>query len=456
MILFNSIFSPNIFETLSPFIINANVASEVKALKTSSTLKHISSLAYAVNHIDYLSESRFSLSRKRLINSNAWSNFTKSFWQQPIFLYVPSKITDKYMSQLESLAINRNRGANKLLLSQFSKSLNNNLIYSSSCSNSLKNTESPPVIQYFWPKACYLNYKTWLNLFNFDEIKLHFKNMQKTLNNNSGFNRMPIYAVSNRLGEIVISEPPQKNNFHSGILRLSKYNTGNVYESWFFINFEDAQEYMEYINSCYGLNSINALKILACDLGTFYEISSKYSSYIMLRLVPDLNEVGRLLNKYRYHGNIIFHKKQVYGTDYFQGQPVYIVKDGLKNQENISCSYHELLDKKEKTSGIVFTNYDTALRIWLKLTRKADISTSLNKPRLIVYNLEKFLQDKTSVVAKQSEEFLLVPSLDSYKYVLRQHRQNKYNSIYRELIDGFLFCQLWTKRIFWSLTSKQP
>ena len=462
MILFNLIFSQNITQAISPFSFFANNTERVKLLNSSKESKEVSLLAYTVNDLNCLSKSQYDLSKQKLINYSTAKNLVNNLWQQAIFLYIPNRSSDKYLAQLNSLKTHRNKFVNKMLVAHFSKSLNDYSI-SSSYSSKLSDIQSCSIVQYMWMKDLYIVFKNFFTLFDglfkTNGVKDYFNDIKILFNRDLNFNHFPIYAVCNNLGQILISEPPQKANFNSHSIDSLSGNSNfmHMYESWFFINFEDAKEYMRHIKYYYGLSdNSKVLKIFVCNLETFYKISHKYNRYLALRLVPDLTEVGRLLNKYRYYRHISFHEKQNQGADYFQGQPIYTVRYNDKNQAESSFVYKVMSGQKQKLFGAVFTNYDTALRVWLKLVQNSNTSKALNKPHLVVYNLESFLQDRAYSISKRDQNLILIPSSSSYHYALKEHLKNKTGIIHSNFVDSFLFCQLWAKRILWSLTGKQP
>nr|YP_007878300.1 conserved hypothetical plastid protein [Calliarthron tuberculosum]AGA63911.1 conserved hypothetical plastid protein [Calliarthron tuberculosum] len=445
MILFNLIFSQNITELYS---MNSHInMTSVNFLHKS--LKPRSSLAFILCDIKNLSKSKEDLASSNLLNSNLWRKFINTFWYQIVFLSTSNKLSEKYQAQLNSLNVTGGKNNYKRLLSQFSKSLTNNSIRSSLEYH--KDDYSSDNLKYVWYKG--LNFsrmQLFESLFKTDIRKGQLINLKNKLKNNIGFNSMPLYTVSNHLGQMIISE--QTEELNSGFLFSSK-NTNDWYKGWFFINFEDAKEYMYHIEKYYGLN--NELKIVSCNLETFYKISSIYNKQLLLRLVPDLNEVGNLISKYKNYNNIEFHQKQNYGKNFFQGQPLYMIKTSMHSNSQNQYYYKIFLNKKHKNYITLFTNYETAINTLNKLKLSNSVSLKANNTKLIVYNLENFLQDSIDYSSK-NKNFLLVPSKSSYKYLKTNQQQQARSIISSDLSERFLFFKLWTKRILWSLTSRQP
>lgn len=456
MILFNLIFSQKM--VVSSSFLRFNSTYEEKIINVSKPIfqKRLL-LAYDINDVNILSKSVYDLADQKFLKSNVWSNIINSFWQQTLFLSLSNDLSNKYIAQLNSLNIMRNKANYKDLIYKFGKIFNNqDLSNTSFKSFQIQNTNKLQYIQYVWLKSFSI---IQFNLFKANEVKYYFNNFLKIFDKNVSFNHLPLYTISNNLGQMIISEIPKRPNMKNHMFEPKLINTdnSNIYESWFFINFEDAQEYMQYITKYYNFSGKqNPLKIFPCNLKTFYKLSAKYSNKILLRLVPDLNQVGKLLYKYRYSNNIFFHKKQKYGSDYFQGQPIYMIVDKTKKNVNQDLYYNMNSGTTKCNYSLIFTNYNTALKIWKKMKAKLGNNKIYNKPKLVVYNLESFLKDQINTTPGNSYKLLLVPSENSYSYVKKEHLIKKHNKAYDNFTNLYSFFQLWTKRIFWSLTSCHP
>nr|QJF58452.1 hypothetical protein [Corallina officinalis]QJF58651.1 hypothetical protein [Corallina officinalis]QJF58850.1 hypothetical protein [Corallina officinalis] len=448
MILFNLIASQNITELSSiQYVNSASKINKIDVLQKSP--KSGFCFAYVRSDIGYLSKSKKDLASSDLIQSNPWRRFVNTFWSQIIFLSLPNKLSEKHVAKLNSLNSAVGKGNYKHLLSQFSKSLSNNSIRSSLFE--YDNVTYSNNMRYIWYKSLNFNRIRFLDkLFEVDKTKQKLNNLKNKLKNHIGFNSMPLYTVSNNLGQMIISEQAEQlNNGHL----LFNTNTNSLYEGWFFVNIDDAKEYMNHIEKHYGLNSTNkALKIFTSNLETFYTISSIYNNKVLVRLVPDLNEIGNLLSRYRYYRNIKFHQAQNYGKKHFQGQPVYMIN----NDDNSDSYYYEIfVNKKRKLYRTLFTNYESAINTWNKLNINSSKSLIPSKPQLVVYNLEHFLKDQ-AYDSGQNDEFLLVPSKSSYQYAKTNQVKKIHGIMNSDMIASLSFFKLWTKRILWSLTSEQP
>lgn len=446
MILFSLISSQYVSEL--PSVFNAKSTSYLNHNKRLLK-QHRPVLAYSIKKIDFLFESQDNLSNNIFIDQNFWQNVLNTFWCRSFFLSTSNKMMNKYTTKLKSLNLKNNyKGQYKYLLSEFSSSLINNNIRSSLLKSNSSNNLSIQAVEYIRFKNFHF---TKIN----NAIKLIKKNIihSNDLKKNIDLSSMPLYVVSNHLGQMIIAEQPENLKWQS-VFSSSKFY--NLCEGWFFVNVEDAQEYLNYISRNYGLKIPNeSLRIFTCNLQTFYKLLSNYNNKVSFRLVPDLNEVGNLINKYRYYSNLDFHKNQEYGKNYFKGQPIYLINGNYKDK------FHEIYVKKKKYI-LLFTNYKTALDVWNKINTQKNLSFNqfgkLQTAKLTVYNLEQFLRSNINgnYINKNVSNFMLVPSKYSYHYTKNNNLCAENKVILNEAMTSFSYIKLWVKRIVWSLTSKKP
>jgi len=261
---------------------------------------------------------------------------------------------------------------------------------------------------------------------------------------------VPLFTVSNKLGQMVISELPQEFKSKQKIISYvsDERNTQYLYHGWFFINHKDAEEYMAHISQVYGLKK-NSLKIFTCNISTLYKIMSKFNHKIEFRLIPDLQEISKLIKQYRYLKNISFDSKQQYSKKSFNGQPIYIF-----NQEDADSYDYISKNNKKDTYNLAFTNYHTAISAWNKLNYKLLNKQKSNTPSLIVYNLEDFVSNNFNY--KSKNKLLLVPSEESYTFTKKYQLRRNLDIVYNTISNRMSSLELWSKRILWSLTSRQP
>ena len=449
MILFNLIFSKNISELSDNLYTNSKYT--VKSFKPSyRPIKKKIYLAYVVKSPDILLQSQKKLASENLSTQSLKQKLFNILWRQTVFLSISNKVSDIYSNQLTALSNYQPKNVKRSLVSKFSKSLFKGSISSSLTSIPDINSGTLSNIQYMWSQG--LNFKRWnllSHLFN-KKSGNDSKSIKDYLFKNTSFNHFPLFTVSNSLGQMVISEPPEELNVKRNILDyLSfQYNTKYIYEGWFFTNYEDAKEYMQYINEYYGLKG-NKLKIFTCSFSTFYTIVNKFNNQVNFRLIPDLKEIGQLIKKYRYYKNISFHHKQKYGKTYFQGQPLYSFQTADEHNYNY-------VSRDKKKYNLVFTNYETALNIWHQINSNVLSSHVKKMPNLVVYNLEYFIKDQVNSLNNLKYPFLLVPSKSSYKFTKEKQLRKNTKIAYDSIQSYWSHLQLWSKRIVWSLTSRQP
>lgn len=451
MILFNLIFSKNISELSSTF--NENFYHlEQSSNISSSFIKKSHSIAYILKETEILSGPKQKIAKQSFIKPKIWQKIFNYSWQQKVFLSLPSKISDKYNTELSYLNIRSNQSNYKYLVSQFSRSL-----FNGSIKSSLDNDVKPFVglfsnLEYVWAKNLRLKQLSLSQFFQKNQSQNHTKKARYMFHKVLNLDHLPLFTVSNHLGQMIISEPPEELLSHKYIpdYKSNELSNQHLYQGWFFTNYEDAIEYKQYVSQYYNVKD-DKLKIFTCNLPIFYNLISQFDQKICFRLIPDLKEIGQLIRNYRFYNHVSFHKNQKYSRTYFQGQPLYMFK------EMGSYLYQPLSKNKQvQNYNLVFTNYDTACYTWNKLKKKAMSSDKSIKPKLIVYNLEYFIKDQLNNLNVQKYPFLVVPSQDSYQFTKNYQLRKNTERLYDTAIAYVSSIQLWSKRIFWSLTSKQP
>lgn len=447
MLLFNLIFAQTFLKLPDYVLVYDDNQLAIKDYK--KRYMYISSLPCLVLNTNFLTKTKENLADQKLVYNNLFRRFVNKFWQQTIVLSVPTKVSEKYIAELNSLSLVKHKVSQKKFLSQFSKSLIKGSI-KSSLSSHLSDDHQPSSIIYVWKKV--FNFKNIINssLLGLNMSRKSFWEIKKQLEGNFRINNLPLFIIINHLGQMVISEPPELSNASKGTTSLSSqdFNLTPCSEGWFFINYQDAEEYLQHIKKQYRIaDASDKLQVFICNLETFYKLSHNSRHKVHFRLVPDLHEIGKLVNEYNAYRNVEFNKDQKYGKDYFQGQPIYIVKD-----TNPDYYLGVTPDKNQIKYKPVFTNYETAIHSWNNFVKKQKYYRSSKYPELIVYNLEDFLQEQTSDPSQNQLPFLLIPSKSSYEFT----KTSQLRKVQPIASTCFSYLKLWTKRIFWSLTSRQP
>lgn len=449
MILFNSIFSQVTPEFSRGPVVNCKHASIF--LKSSTSVSKSFALAYIVKDPAIISVSTSDLAKRNFVKQSRYQKILNSIWHQVIFLSIPGKSYDKYVVDLSYLNNYKPQGANRHLISEFSQSLLQGSVSSSLSDKSGLFLSHPSSVQYGWRKGLKGTQQKVASLFRSNVYHDHLDRVKQYLYNSDCINHFPLFAVSNNLGQMIISEPPSELAIKRSVTDyMTSSNNGNLCQGWFFASFEDAKEYMETIREYYNLRKEH-LKIFACNFNTFYMITDRLGDKVHFRLLPDLTELGNLTKSYRRHSNISFHASQKHGRNYFQGQPLYIlnVKDLYK--EDLAKHGFKLFDQYK----LAFSSYDTACSAWSKVSSYVYPGKSV-KPDLLVYNLESLIADESLKTQAQADKFLLVPSESTYRFVKEHFLQKKINLLHGTALNYAASIRLWSKRVLWSLTSKQP
>lgn len=409
-------------------------------------------------------------------NPTLINDLINKYWQQTIFLSASSPVSKEYINQIikqDSLLIKQLK---KKLLITFSNALLDGRIESNTLVQPSFTTSLPfDCIKYQWKKSFNLMFS--FNLLKALKIgkntyfptKTQQKLIQKLKNNN-----IPLFVVTNYFRQIIISEPSNRilnqRNLKNNLLHwytdqiLQVQPNQGLYESWFFVNPKDADEYKNYIISRYSRSSKqHKLSVTSSQLDFYYRLNRDTPAKMEFRLFPDLQEVGKLLKEYKKTKNMVFDKRQNYGTSYFQGQPLYFIEPVLSTKKNnkekllINYSYNIPNDISLKKYTAAFLTKDSALKGWKYFREQMKEYNLPVEPKLRVYNLEDFLKD---LELTKASNILFIPGLDSYKQIEQQHLDTKSKTqlvLTRDYTTSSISTsQLWFKRLILSLTSRQP
>ena len=418
--------------------LNTNLISPNKSLNRSV------GLAYVFKNPKELSDSKKMISEKKFIKTSPSREFFNNLWQQDIFLSMNYRSLYKYNMDIHSVDILKHQKRQKLLLSKFGRALFYGSIQCSLTSSLSTPKKSFFSINYPWTKVFRSQMLKAKNLFINSNYPNHIRDIQSLLNDRINVKCLPVFTVSNHLGQMIISEPSRE---YSGFSYIK--NTAPIinqrYHGFFFINYEDAKEYLQYIQLKYNLGK-EKLNIFTCDLNIFYHIMNSSGKEVSFRLIPDLKELSLLVKDNRYKKNLSFHKNQKQGRRFFQGQPLYFInyREGALSHMISNIKY-----------TLLFTNYNEALKTANALHLKSSPSL-LQQPRVIVYNLEQFIGDHLKAKDNHNEKFLIVPSKSSYLFTKKNYLYKRRQLVYNKCAESISYVNLWLKRVFWSLTSRKP
>ena len=419
------------------------------------------------------------------INENVWnklfaksflSYFIKKYWQETMFISVSHSPVQIQFNQAKANQMSLNSSDYKNLLLDFSKALMKERIQVSMQSDCNSMNIQPNIYDLDY-SALEVVWKKGLNIVEFKDILLYIKNHLFNINKLKTIKYMnckplPLFTIVNDFNQIVLAEPSQtmlvSNNIVDyiskmyGIFIKSRYSMNNKYLALFFLNPKDATEYSESIKYKYRHLTSQSTQLFPTTLDLYYKLSQTRNKHIDFRLIPDLEEVNKVINKYQYYKNTSFCEQQNYGKNFFQGQPIYIIKPVMainkisKQKSVLHYSYNTFFNKKEIEYSAVFLNYDTALHAWSKFKKQMKNYRLSNKPQVDIHNLESFIKicEQDKKVSKKN--IIFIPSHTSYQYIKSSMKLTSQLNIFQKFINRYVYVKIITQRILWSLTSRQP
>jgi hypothetical protein len=289
----------------------------------------------------------------------------------------------------------------------------------------------------------------------------------------SKLKKVPIYTIVNGYNEIVIASPrsmPPKNSIE---LLYDKYydnflwkeDNGSVSLGLFFVNKEDAETYLQEIckKDPKGSEDIG-LNVKMVGLDTFYELNRTSKPRMQAKLVADLEEIDSLLNDYSKKSVLHFHPKQKYRKQWFQGNPIYLIKVNEKinslDKKNCTLSKYDFADSAYNNKKVLLFKRNDAYKVWELYRSKNEELNLPDKPLLEIYNLENYLLDLEKGDISLTEQTIFIPSYDSYLYskqLVQKSKIEKETSIQEKMdthVNTFVkSVQRFYKGIIWLVTS---
>jgi hypothetical protein len=276
--------------------------------------------------------------------------------------------------------------------------------------------------------------------------------------------QVPVYAVVNKQNELITASPREYDNFNSlqwlknkyHEIFLWEYDEGSISVNLFFMNKEDASSYLHEICKKEPKEAENlGLKVRTIGLDVFYRLNRTSAPRTQSRLVGDLEEISSILTKYSYESTCAMHPKQKYSKNWFQGNPIYILKFH-KNLRDAALIPYSFQDSYEK--NLIFFSKEDAMRAW-KVFLIKESKLSLNtKPNIEIYNLESFLLDLENTPSS-SLDLTFIPPFKSYIELKSQQNQKVSikNNLQQEYAYKTKLCiknlQRFYKGVIWLFTS---
>ena len=280
----------------------------------------------------------------------------------------------------------------------------------------------------------------------------------------SKLKQIPVYTIINKQNEIVTASTRDCKSANSLQWIQNKYNEvffweydeGSVSINLFFMNREDASSYLHEICKKEPKEAENlGIKIKTIGLDVFYKLNRTAAPKTQSRLVGDLKEIDLILTEYSSESTCTMHPKQKYSKDWFQGNPIYILKFH-KNLRDKTIDQYSFQDSYEKK--LIFFSKEDAIKAWkVFLIKKSQLFLN-TRPSIEIYNLENFLLDIENT-PKNSLELTFVPPYKSY-LDLKSQNNNKL-SIKQNLSEEYLYkiklqlksLQRFYKGVIWLFTS---
>ena len=280
----------------------------------------------------------------------------------------------------------------------------------------------------------------------------------------SKLKQVPVYTVVNQQNEVITASTRDYKSSHSLQWIQNKYNEiffweydeGSVSINLFFMNKEDAASYLHEICKKEPKEAENlGLKIKIIGLDVFYKLNRISAPKTQSRLVGDLKEIDLLLTKYASDSMCTMHPKQKYSRDWFQGNPIYVLKfyKNLTDNTLAPYSFHDSYEKK-----LIFFSKEDAMKAWkVFLIKKSQLPLN-TKPNIEIYNLEKFLLDLENT-PNNSLELSFIPPYKSY-LELKSHA-NQQILVKSSVTEEYLYkvklslknLQRFYKGVIWLFTS---
>nr|YP_009393487.1 hypothetical protein [Bostrychia simpliciuscula]ARW62049.1 hypothetical protein [Bostrychia simpliciuscula] len=405
------------------------------------------------------------------ISRNLWQKLINKYLQETIFISASNHLSDKYINKVKAHGLSVYRASDyKKFLLKFSQDLLNGKILVS-----MKNKNNTNIDLLIDKHSKYVKYK-WTKLLSFDLFKANKAIFPKQISINNkkiNYETLPLFTLINKNYQVLMSESSNKlfrskscfdlilKFFNSFLLKST--NDQKVYTGLLFVNPEDALEYRQYIQCKYIKSTrINSIQSVISSMNLYYNFLNSSIKNSEFRLIPDLKEVSDLIYKYRRYKHLSFDFKQKHGSNYFQGQPIYLIKPiNVKNKNNNrkkSLDYSYFFN--QKNTGIkyepIFLNYQTAINAWNKFRQEYSYYDLPFQPELYVSNLEIFI--KTSYYNNTNHQIIFIPSFNTYKFIknFKQSKINNYRNIKQTVFHKSLYIKTLLSRLIWSLTSRQP
>nr|YP_009296792.1 hypothetical protein Bangp_053 [Bangiopsis subsimplex]AOM66135.1 hypothetical protein Bangp_053 [Bangiopsis subsimplex]ARO90308.1 conserved hypothetical plastid protein [Bangiopsis subsimplex] len=282
---------------------------------------------------------------------------------------------------------------------------------------------------------------------------------QKLLLNN--FQNFPIFSIENNLRQIILSYPPEafaKNwadRLYDWYYRIFEWekDTRGTNLGFFFFNPSNAELYEHNVRD-FGALSAHDLgtKLSVFKLSTAYELSRTSPPETRFMFIPDIEEIGNLLNVYKknYGKKMQFHTKQKISKLGFANQPIYVIQP-TRIKTNLFKSKVISYNGKLKDHVYIFCSLDGAETAWKKFREELGENRLPKRPNLLVYNFNSFIKDYENGIIDFGKNIILVPNRQTWETLevaqTLENKKTKLQNFYDQYISSKIyFSKLWIKR----------
>lgn len=269
--------------------------------------------------------------------------------------------------------------------------------------------------------------------------------------------KVPVYTVVNGKNEIILASPRDNNKTSSLDWFYSQYynwfiwkkDEGPITVGLFFSNKEDAESYLHEVclKDPRGAENLG-LNIKSTGLDTFYYLNRTSTPKVQLRIISNLHELDQLLKHYIKQGECFINPKQKYGSNWFKGTPIYIMRT-----QNLNADTQKESVKKK----LIFFNKNDIEKV-LAVYRNDEKKLKIKEPNIEIYNLENYILDLEKLPTEIIEKISFFPPYESYKTINESLKTTKtQNPKDKELKNFFIekqkSVQRFCKGVIWLVTS---
>lgn len=433
---------------------------------------------HATRNIVIAADAAYRFSRLGIAPQHLFHDLLTQYWQENIFISTVTTELVEYINVMyeedEDLMAEIDE-ANELFAMEFSKELLHNNIYVNPMmryDHRFLPDDYVSHIKYLWRKG--LNFAIPINWYqavaNFSSCYLYTPQQKMVVQQIKDY-KIPLFVVVNDFYQLVLSEPADNVSIANNLKHImykwyadrcfaSYKTTSPIYQGWFFINPQDALEYADYIQSQYHESlQYYGTQVIPTKLVFYYWVNRLSPPSSQIRIMPDLTEIGKLVTQPKFRRDLIFHDNQLYGSDYFQGQPIYYINlDSVESQKlyHAYLEFHKQLLKSNhnQASFPFFFSKEVAISSWKRFIQSNSRYQYLKKPIWTVYNLEDLLKDYEAGSDFSSKNLLFMPSYDMESQ-MRILASNPKDKGLKFINNCQMRYEIWSKRIWWSLTSRQ-